>query len=245
MGEQVVGGVIAITNEVLNEKPKRVLMIHSNKDVDESGRLPRFNLRLFSDDKISNATEGSYLEDGGFLSDSFIYPRKKDFIIDGQFGGVKVDVYKLYNYNPHYFDEVSDFNYKGMAAQILIVLRDRYELPEKEKVLRFVYSLFASTRSCRGRTAGKMVDINTPCKDFFHADVDAIDMCIGKMIRERFGLERIYGKFGLSSHCFDVDDDFYKKYPTEELGKSSNTLKKFAEMIYDLVRIKYGLGLIN
>lgn len=245
MSDQVVGGVIAITNEVLNEKPKRVLMIHSNRDIDESGRLPRFNLRLFSNDKISNAIEGKYLEDGGFLSDSFIYPRKNDFIVDGHFGNVKVDIYKLWNYSHWYFNEISDFDYKGMAAQILIVLRDRYEFPEKEKVLRFVYSLFADTRSCRGTTAGKMVNIDTPCKDFFHADVDAIDMCIGQAIREKFGLERIYGNFGLSSHCFDVGDDFYKKYPTEELGKSFNTLGKFAEMINDLVRIKYGLGLMD
>ncbi len=123
------------------------------------------------------------------------------------------------------------------------------DAPTKEEIEEFVFSLFDGEFSVRGETESCLVTLKTPCKDFFYSDVDGVCMCIGRPIEERFGLQQFNFANALPFHAYGEKnrlgkskDAFYDKYPLKtEIGTKKHTLKRFAEMVYDLVRIKHGL----
>ena len=92
---------------------------------------------------------------------------------------------------------------------------------------------------------GSWVSLDTPIQELFAADVDVTDMCIGKPIEERFGLESSGFYYGMSCHIYynlgDQKATFYNKYTKERVV--AMTVKEFAGMILDLIRIKEGLKL--
>ena len=121
----------------------------------------------------------------------------------------------------------------------------RLILSNKSDVYRFVQSLFYGCLSVRGKTRGSPVTLDTPCHDFFHADVDGVDLCIGRPIEERFGLERFGVTYGLSCHSYHTIEEgnaFFKKYPKGSIGSNEFTLRRFCAMVYDLVRMRHGLS---
>lgn len=120
------------------------------------------------------------------------------------------------------------------------------DMPTKDGIEIYLLNLFKGQRSCRGETKGWLIHNDTPCHDFFHSDIDGQALCIGEPIEEKFGLQSFDFKWGMSCHSFskglgESEKAFYRKYPAEELPTEKYTLKRFAEMIYDLIRIKNGL----
>ena len=120
------------------------------------------------------------------------------------------------------------------------------DMPTKDEIEIYLLNLFKGQRSCRGETKGWLIGNDIPCHDFFHSDVDGQALCIGEPIEEKFGLQDFNFKWGMSHHNFgkmlgETEKSFYEKYPIEELPTKKRTLKRFAEMIYDLIRIKNGL----
>ncbi|MBS3079315.1 hypothetical protein J4218_04290 [Candidatus Pacearchaeota archaeon] len=120
------------------------------------------------------------------------------------------------------------------------------EMPGREEVSQFIYNMFSAQRSVRGRTNGQLVTPQTPVHDFFHADVDGIDLCIGKPIGKRFGILDMVD-FCIPQHQYQGlggrQEEFYRKYPLRDLVTERFTLERFANMMYDLVRINRGLEL--
>ena len=114
------------------------------------------------------------------------------------------------------------------------------------KILQFICKFFKGHRSVRGTTDGQVVRPDTPCHDFFPADVDGIRINFAKKIDEKYGLEQFSFQWATSSvpDFAGLDQDrpaFLKKYQGE-IGNPEFTLARYAEMVYDLIRIKNGLG---
>ena len=118
-------------------------------------------------------------------------------------------------------------------------------MPTKEEVMTYVYSRLGGN-SVRGETIGQPITPQTPCHDCFHADVDGIDIQIGKPIGRQFGIGEMGTDYGIPHHSYhnlgEHKETFYEKYPIEDLSTEKFTLERFAEMMYDLVRIKHDLA---
>ncbi len=117
-------------------------------------------------------------------------------------------------------------------------------MPTKEEVQKFIYGMFEGHSSVRGETVRQLITPATPCTDFFHKDVDGIDLCIGKPIGREFGILDMGTDYGVSCHSYDnlgeQEARFYEKYPNSELSTEKFTLERFADMMYDLILIKQG-----
>jgi hypothetical protein len=92
---------------------------------------------------------------------------------------------------------------------------------------------------------GPWVNLNTPIVELFAADIDNTDMCIGEPIEKEFGLKQFGFNYGMSCHSYhnlgSQKEAFYNKYSKKRM--QALTVKEFAEMILDLMRIKDGLRL--
>ncbi len=122
------------------------------------------------------------------------------------------------------------------------------EIPDLATVKKFVHSMFRNKKSVRGETCGERITFNTPCGDFFHADIDCVDLAIAKPIESEFGLECFNFRYSMSCHGYgdrlgESKAAFYKKHPANEVGTPKDTLLRFCEMIYDLIRVKNGLNI--
>ena len=113
------------------------------------------------------------------------------------------------------------------------------------EVKKYFIEFFGTHVSVRGKTKGKSVGLNTLIGDFFHADVDGISLEFGRPIEKKFGLEPLRFMWGLPSHLYRIgrsEEEFYAKYPRDALKEL--TVEQFAEMVYDLIRIKNGLDVL-
>jgi hypothetical protein len=120
--------------------------------------------------------------------------------------------------------------------------------PTQKEIESFMMNnLFNNLLSVRGKTEGELVTLDTPCHDCFHADIDGIDLCIGKPLAYRFGLASLGVEYGVPNHSYvnlgTNEKAFYEKHSKEEIGTAKNTIRNFAETIYDLTRIKSGLSI--
>lgn len=131
-----------------------------------------------------------------------------------------------------------------MEEQGLVIKTER-EIPTKQDVEKFIMSLFENwSEGPTGRLGQCCVTLGTLCRDFFPANNYMCSLRIGSDIDEEFGLEEFCFTWAMPDRNFHIADKnlneaFYKKYPNEKI--SEQTLKEFAEMVYDLIRIKNGL----
>jgi len=118
-------------------------------------------------------------------------------------------------------------------------------MEEVGEVKKYLIEFFGKYVSVRGKTRKKQVGPDTPIGDFFHADVDGISLEFGGPIEKKFGLEPLRFMWGLPSHSYIIgrsEEDFYAKYSKDSFKEL--TVEQFAEMVYDLIRIKNGLNII-
>lgn len=230
-----------ILKQYSTDVPKRVIYIVSDN--------PKFTLRPyqeFVEKDLKRAQPGEYFG-AGFLTTKLFLPRESDLLCSEVFGGHVLMMSKLYYCNGHAFDDGSREEYQPLVDTMLAIARMRYEIPEKATVKRFILSLFKGDFSVRGVTCGHPVTQDTPCRDFFHADVDGIDSAISGPIEVAFGLERFHFKYGFSCGSFrsEISEScFLAKYPIGIEATDSFTLGVFIDMVYDVVRIKYGLPIV-
>ena len=127
--------------------------------------------------------------------------------------------------------------------------RKKVSMPNRKKVRKTIKDLlieYKITASARGSTEGQEITLDTPCRDFFPNDRNRLYLTIGVPIMCKFRLERVTFASGLFDHNFVINNEsfgraFYIKYPNEWVKTPEFTLAKFAEMVYDLIRIKNGL----
>lgn len=124
-----------------------------------------------------------------------------------------------------------------------------HTVPTKQDVSYFILNLpsIKGQLAVRGRTQGSPITLETPLSDFFPRDMDAIDTMYGFPLVERFWLKDMGIERGILHNSYkglgDQEDLFYRKYPRHELGTERDTLGRFVDQMYDLLRIKYKLEL--
>lgn len=234
--------VIGITDETIikrdNERHRVIFVISDGED----WKMPSF--KKVPEQVIQRIIPGKYFEEDQLFGLRLIFPREEDLIAREEIEGRSIAIYKLWYYGGYYFSDGEKEKYLSLVKEVTALAKHRLVLSSKEDVYRFVQSLFLGVHSVRGETRGEPVVLNTPCHDFFHADVDGVDLCIGRPIEERFGLERFGVTYGLSNHSYrtiEKDSCFYKKYPQNSIGTAEFTLYRFCAMVYDLVRMRHEL----
>lgn len=226
--------------EIIEERweRKKIVFIASN----DRSFMRRSVIWKVDSQKFNENQPGTHFQEHPY-SVTMLSPRPEDLIVIKKIGNTSITFYKLWYYDYRYFQNGSKKECRALVERIIGAARDRTIFPAKERVYGFIYSLFRGKRSVRGATEGMLIGMNTPCHDFFHADVDGISAGIGRPIEERFGLEKFSFEYGLASHGYcSVPHDFFKKYPKEMLGAKKFTLEKLCGMVYDLVVIKYGVN---
>ena len=117
-------------------------------------------------------------------------------------------------------------------------------MPTLREVQEFIMSFFKNwSEGPIGRVGQCCPSLDTLCRDFFPANKYMCSLGIGADIDEKFGLEEFCFTWAMPDHNFHIaaknlKEAFYKKYPKEKI--SEQTLKKFTEMVYDLILIKNG-----
>lgn len=241
--------VIVISDEIITEwelkreeKNKRVILLHSNSNIETKSLFKKI-----PEKQVRNLKDGDYYRIGKFGILEIIWPREKDLILSKRIGNHTVKIFKLWLLNGEYFEDGELSSYLTLAEKALAVMDDRLLLPDKDKILKFVEKLFSGWISCRGGTDGMPVTLNTPCYDFFHADIDGIDMAIIQPISERFGLENFDGYMLFPSAGSHIPDDalspIYQKYPVKDFCTEKFTVQRLIDWVYDITRVKYGLDI--
>ena len=237
--------ILVLTDEQLKpryftDKPKRFVYVMSDD--------PKFPLRHYQkihEDDLAKAVPGEYFDRKTHeVGIDMIFPRKQDLLYTKTVGGRTLQIYKIYFCAGYYFNDRPAEEYADLITQIMRLAQRRYELPGRLTVELFISAMFWRACSVRGSTQGLPVLLTTPCRDFFHADVDGIDSYIGGPLEATFGLEQFNLRWGLSSGGFRdhvTDQNFHLKYPAGVEATDWFTLRVFADMIYDLIRIKYGM----
>lgn len=236
--------VIGITDETIisrynNERYRVIFVVSDGKDQE----VPSF--KKVPEREMQQIIPGKYFEDGRLFGFRLIFPREEDLIAREEIESNSVAIYKLWCYRDLYFSDGEIEKYLSLAKKVRELAMCRLVLPSKTDVCHFVQSLFCGVFSVRGETRGKFVTLDTPCHDFFHADVDGVDHCIARPIEERFGLEHFGVTYGLSNHSYATigkESSFFKKYPESSIGSNEFTLRRLCAMVYDLVRMRHGLS---
>lgn len=240
--------VIGITDEIIvdhyDNRKYKVIFIVSNDE-----KLPTPSFQKVLDQEIQQIVPGNYFgfDESRIFGLQIIGPREEDLIARERIESHSVAIYKLWHCNHHYFSDGENEEYLLLTKNVVMLAKHRLILPNKNDVYCFVQSLFHGCSSVRGKTCGNPVTLDTPCHDFFHADIDGVDLCIGRPIEERFGLERFGVTYGLSCHSYYTVEEgnaFFKKYPKSSIGSNKFTLRRLCAMVYDLVRMRYGLSSI-
>jgi len=121
--------------------------------------------------------------------------------------------------------------------------------PSLKEIEEFIINLpcFRGEASVRGKTEGQLLTLDTPCQDCFHFDIDGVDMCIIGPIVDKFEIEDFRDILLFPKHFSPKRGDpfysIYRKYPKKVFGSKKMTLRRFAEMVYDIIRIKNGLSI--
>lgn len=136
------GAVIGITDETtvdcLNKK-HRIIFILSN-DKNWRGRP----LKKVLEYDMRKVVPGKYFDDGRICGFSLIFPREEDLIVRKQLGNNSVAIYKLYHYGCDYFSDDEKDEYLSLAKKVLVLAKQRFVLPSKDTVYRFVRSQLRS-----------------------------------------------------------------------------------------------------
>lgn len=237
--EQAVA-IIGVSTEEIKERRerKKIVFIASNdKSFTRGCIILKVDSRKFEENQ-----PGTYFQ-GDPYGFRIFSPRPEDLIIRKSIGSNEIIFYKLWCYNSDYFQDGHRKKYGLLVSQVINTACDRMLFPPKNRVYKFINSLFRGKRSVRGTTEGMPIEMTTPCHDFFHADSDGVSMGIGSPIEERFGLEKFSFEHGLVSHWYrSVSHDFFEKYPKEMIETKSFTLERLCSMVYDLVKIKHGIN---
>ncbi|MBI5913399.1 hypothetical protein HY839_03065 [Candidatus Azambacteria bacterium] len=234
------------TEESVREKrhKARAILMNGVDPTDKVIETPIPHVWKIPEHEMTNAKHGNHLEsaDAGI---KMLFPFPHDLIRHERVNGHAVTIYKAQEFNDTRFSLGKEEEYLALARDIVSLVKHRLILPKRKHVHRFIWGMFRGQRtvSRKKRAEGALITIDTPCYEFFHADIRGMDFCIGKPIEERFGLESLNVMHGLALHAFEgigKDDPFYQKYSHHEVASREFTLRRFCDMVYDLVRIRHG-----
>lgn len=256
--------LLGVTNEEVSSPHgnNQVVFLKSNRNYSTLSCLHKIPTHELCEAKHGNP----FYSDAAKLA--ILYPYREDRIKEKvRVNGHIVEFYKLTKWNDILFPRKEEEEYRQLICEVTSLAKDRLVMPERRKVLRFIHAMFrdayyevTETKWDRKGEIRKIPVVpDMPCNLFLIGarkytkgeDGKQIELEIGKRvdheigsrIETRFGLEQLGVVHGISSHKFriprEAKDAFYRKYPHGYRTADELTLRRFCDMIYDLVRIRH------